>query len=924
MSGTIIIHMENNIFKRLLPRREKEDAQDVYFEETPKGTNGNGEGDEEIYSQTLENIKSERQKREESVQIVENLKNELDDLREEELRLKSLSIDNAEQPEIKKSIENIEEKILKQEQLIKRSEDTILNELKTIKELGIAGEYIDSLEKSAVNADTGIYDGGEEEYIKDLIAKTKQKEEELEILGKEIEEQENDEVKAEKKARHFLNRSKTKIKDNENLSEGSYEEYRKEKDQMDETRADEEAGKLLSAIFDHVEKKISPEKIEGLENILEEKRNKYIDEYKKCKSESDKQNLIIKTKNSILNVFTKNKENKKNVKIEDFYTDKLKEDKEEYNKARIELGNAMYESKKVELEKAGLSGEELEKALVNYKATEILAKTIIEERQKIIDAKVKDPSRWEKLLNGYRKMPKWQRIALSTALFTAAAGLGVTTGGIFAGYGLATMAAMKFGTSMATGALTTYSVKGIDLLKKKSDIKFTEHQSNIRTILKERFATHEIIQEEYEKQIELLEKEEAKRARNRMLLKAGVGIAIAGTAGHFAYDALGNGLSHIGHINNLHNTNVVDITKDNIMGNQTKISFDTNNFKSGFKIEDQKIFHSPVDNISKLDTNHFQNISEELDTNNVQVPNTIFHKIEPKIENPSTIILNTNHSSIEAVADHGQGAISTLRELQHNLRAEYGNNLENTPESVKHILNTDPHKLAQEYGMYKPGQDAESAFIKSGSSFKVDNQGNLTYHEAGGHDVILEKGIDIKPSSTYEGKMFDSNHSGLQSENIVDNKYELPPQVNPETGKYHIENVDKGLYHGQKTMLIDSQGDERITTPPLAGLSTEDLHQVYTTFHENINHLFPTEKLMSAWHQILKTTPADRLMELYDRGEIKPEFNPLIDHIKQLEDLTGFKPISESPINEAESITHFMNRAMEKIQLEGKLDEVKL
>jgi len=54
-----------------------------------------------------------------------------------------------------------------------------------------------------------------------------------------------------------------------------------------------------------------------------------------------------------------------------------------------------------------------------------------------------------------------------------------------------------------------------------------------------------------------------------------------------------------------------------------------------------------------------------------------------------------------------------------------------TPTSVKHILNTNADKLAREYGMYKPGQDAESAFIKSGSSFQVDRYGNVTYHPRG-------------------------------------------------------------------------------------------------------------------------------------------------------------------------------------------------
>ena len=233
---------------------------------------------------------------------------------------------------------------------------------------------------------------------------------------------------------------------------------------------------------DNESKIIETQKLEA-EKKLEEAREKYIEEYKKCKSEADKQRLIEKTRNAtfnimagVKNIFSKNKiESKKSITPEDYFTDKTKEVKTEYDQARIEMGDVMFEQKKVELEKAGLSGYDLKKALLWYKATEILAKTIIEEKQKIINMSAEKapikPVLWKKLLDGYRKMPRWQRVALSTALFTAAAGAGIVTGGVFAGYGLATMATMKFGASMAMGAFVGHSVKGIDLVMKKSDSK---------------------------------------------------------------------------------------------------------------------------------------------------------------------------------------------------------------------------------------------------------------------------------------------------------------------------------------------------------------------------------------------------------------------------------------------------------------------
>jgi len=326
---------------------------------------------------------------------------------------------------------------------------------------------------------------------------------------------------------------------------------------------------------------------------------------------------------------------------------------------------------------------------------------------------------------------------------------------------------------------------------------------------------------------------------------------------------------------------------------------------------------------------------------------------EIKTTEPSNIIENTNiitepatpeHLKIEAVADNGQGAISTLRELQGKLKIEYGDNLDNAPENVKHILNTDAHKLAQEYGMYKPGEDAESAKFLAGDKIIFDKEtGEIIFDKVKSDtDFILQKGNEVHE---YKGEMSDTDHSGLETNDadkyklpeqtnpnveqsdLTNDKYKLPEQTNPETEKQIESSLEKSTTHNIRgEILLNSKGDEIITTEPLAGLSTEDLHKVYVTFHENINHLFPTDKLMESWDLIKRSIPADRLMELYGKGEVTPEYNPLIEHIKKLEEITGFKPISENAITftPAESITHFINRAMEKIQLDGKLDQIKL
>ena len=77
----------------------------------------------------------------------------------------------------------------------------------------------------------------------------------------------------------------------------------------------------------------------------------------------------------------------------------------------------------------------------------------------------------------------------------------------------------------------------------------------------------------------------------------------------------------------------------------------------------------------------------------------------------------------------------------------------------------------------------------------------------------------------------------------LNSEYKLSPQLNP------TENTPVETHHATHNLkgeiLLNKNGDEVITTAPLAGLSTEDLHQVYLTFHDNIRHIFNTEKLSS-------------------------------------------------------------------------------
>jgi hypothetical protein len=787
-------------------------------------------------------------------------------------------------------------KVDKEEAYVKAQEEKIrdLEKTKDMKGLSLSEADLEDDKTS------DILNKKEEEKRPRIKVKLKEKESEAKVEPKEEkkEEEKEPEVKTETKEKEqtvdeyrqkFLQDQLESAKvawedDPQNKSlEKDFEKAKKELKKFQDEMAKKPAN-IKPENNTTIEKNTVEESANILEaaKVLDEARAKYITEYKKCKSEADKQNLINKTKNSILNIF-KSKENKKHLHAEDLSTAELEKSSKEYLAAKKEMGNVMFNEKKAELEKAGLTGEELEKALINYKATEVIAKTITEEHQKVINAKAEKPALLRRLLEGYMKIkPRWKKVALSTALFTLAAGTGIVSGGIFAGYGLATMAGMKFGASMAMGALVGHSVKGVDLIKKKSDLKFIEAKYNQKIGLKDKFAREEIGVEEYERGMGEIENAEKKRARIRMFVKLGVGVALAGTAGFFAYDAMGNGITETG------------------------------------------LATGNVDAMSGPDISHLQT------------------------EGASSV----EHAEVIATADNGQGAISTLRELQSNLKAEYPD-LENAPDSVKHIINADINKLAQEYGMYKPGEDAESILISKGSSFQVNESGDVIYHDgASNNDFLLEK-ADAKISGAYEGKMIDTDNtiSSAQEAPITSstNEFINPVSLHPDT--VGIENQDINV-NTETPKITEPQIIEKtqfeIDNPQVApegatvenanventniaeentnvnALSPEAIERVNQTYDQNINHLFPEEKGALAWENVKGKTPGN-LFKVEQEGGLNEIYKPLASYLHKLHDVTGLEPREVSIINPVpETNAEYIERALQKAEEINLLDKVKL
>lgn len=500
------------------------------------------------------------------------------------------------------------------------------------------------------------------------------------------------------------------------------------------------------------------------EKKVDETRRIYTQEYLKCKKEMRKKVRFERTRTAAFNMIAgvknivkkeENKIDKKHFNEEEYFTPEYKQAKESYDKARVEMGNDLYDKKRAELEELGLAEPEIKRQLATYKATEILQKTIIDERNELIKAKAAgspiNPAAWKKLVHGYMKLPRLAKIGISTALFAGVA----ATGAITVTGGLAGAAVMRFAKGMGSGFLAAHSAKGYDLAKKKSNEKFKADQALELEDLKKQFGEGTITQEGYEKSVGMLEKADQKRTRKQTLIKAAIGIAVGASVSGFMAQEFGGGSHPTTGNSSLENT-VKPVTADTLVPRQDSvitqpiINPDTATTQTG-----------AVDTLNK--------VNPDTAINQIPVGDTATVKIDTAIDQqpPATVIdsqipavteqTGITHSGVEVSVGKGNGAIETINELKEKLEAEYPDQ-STAPESVKHILNTKADRLAMEYGMFKPNEVEESAMFKVGGKFNVDESGNVSYQESTTSTAtVLEKGAEVKASGTYEGKMIDSD-----------------------------------------------------------------------------------------------------------------------------------------------------------------------
>lgn len=179
--------------------------------------------------------------------------------------------------------------------------------------------------------------------------------------------------------------------------------------------------------------------------------------------------------------------------------------------------------------------------------------------------------------------------------------------------------------------------------------------------------------------------------------------------------------------------------------------------------ESNKVFGSsggPVMNEAAQD--HFQDISaikkETPDFQKLKINSEAQYKMPESIgtnrgstgwhvETPTEVPIVPGMTFEQAVG--ARGAIGAIDDLQERVTAQYGDNI---PEHLKAFMGMKPEKLAQEWGFYHPGEDAESAVILRGAKFEIDENGQILFESNDGQMVHLGG------AEKFAGKFFDAGH----------------------------------------------------------------------------------------------------------------------------------------------------------------------
>ncbi|HAE36455.1 MAG: Aerotolerance-related exported protein [Candidatus Nomurabacteria bacterium GW2011_GWF2_35_66] len=442
-------------------------------------------------------------------------------------------------------------------------------------------------------------------------------------------------------------------------------------------------------------------------------------------------------------------------------------------------------------------------------------------------------------------------------------------------------------------------------------------------------------------------------------------------------------------------TNATEV-KDTVESKQTEAGIagikdsveikDTVEVKSGVEIKTETKDSVEIKNTAEVksegvkDTAEVKQATEIKDTEHVksgaeakteEVKDTTSVKSEPAVKIESDASGTDKTVSVDFSS---KGAIQTILDIKEQIRHEYPD-ISKAPQEDQEFMKTDATHQAIRLGLYNPNDPEESAFVLKGSTLNYSH-GNLTLHEiktGEDHVLIQTKGTE-QTIEKYDGKMFDSDHSGTKIEGStntpssnpeITNTPHLGPNGLPETvegstiidtphitpgGEYNEdpttylhpeeEAVSKHAETPVKNNSEDQTGaphknpDEHPVKPATKEdadsvkdsthheLTSKEMRQIERVSNHNIHKIFPNNYEDQNWHEA-KNMDAYKLYHL-KVGEVSDEYKPLHHYLHKLSSVTGIKPLPGDNMYLPQTNDQFINDALKVAAEIGKLDKVKL
>lgn len=107
-------------------------------------------------------------------------------------------------------------------------------------------------------------------------------------------------------------------------------------------------------------------------------------------------------------------------------------------------------------------------------------------------------------------------------------------------------------------------------------------------------------------------------------------------------------------------------------------------------------------------------------------------------------------------------------------------------------------------------------------------------------------------------------------------------------------------------------------------IKPESITKMKIVSEDNINKIFPNEKLMTEWNSMKKHTSVEDLIKQNEKGELSDNAKPLITYLNRLQEVTNLKPESRDDLYPSEKVGDYIDRALKEAAKTGKLDQVKL